>query len=81
MANESPKNHSEANCGVLKSGCTVYNCINADVSACIQCASYGVQCTTVSMQLFVHVVLLYVFSMLRHWTGFGGCTDRLYSLE
>ena len=32
VANEIPKNHSEASRGVLKSGCAVYNCIN--VASC-----------------------------------------------
>ena len=41
MANGTPKNHSEVSRGVLKSECTIYNCINAAVSACIQCASYS----------------------------------------
>ena len=33
VANEIPKYHSKASRGVLESGCTLYNCINAAVSA------------------------------------------------
>ena len=33
-------NHSEASRGVLKRGCTVYNCINTAVSACLQRVSH-----------------------------------------
>ena len=35
MANEIPKNHSEASRAVLKSGCTIYSCINAALGACM----------------------------------------------
>ena len=43
MANEIPKNHSEASRGVLKSGCTIYNCINTAVGACstVVCIQYA----------------------------------------
>ena len=47
MANEFPKDRSEASREVLKSGCMVCNCINTAMSACIQYATalYGALAT------------------------------------